>query len=166
MGFESEVVSEPPVVRASVIIKGVETQYGRIGAGRPVLLLAEDAGVRSTAAAGLARAVRVIVPEPGGETPGCDLLRGLLDGLGLEEVGIVADEALAVAALGLALADPWRIRHLALVVRSNRGRLLPPDGIEAALGSSGQRLVMLRTDGAPDWVDRIAGFMGGEPSAS
>jgi hypothetical protein len=159
MGIDWEIACDPPLVRASVIIKGVETIYDRAGVGRPVLVLAVDASLRFRTASALVPAARVIVPELRTDEAGGAWLHGLLDGLGVDGVGIVADEVWAVAALELALIDPWRVDRLAILHRPGTSGFLPPDGLEESLESAGQRLLLIEVGGAEGWTRRIAGFM-------
>lgn len=103
---------------------GIETPYLRVGTGRTVLVLrAGDRGdAPSPIVAALADRFRVIAPVPparladGGDDAFHAWLRDLLDGLGLDGVTLVADGAIAAPALAFALADPLRVRRVALFI--------------------------------------------------
>jgi pimeloyl-ACP methyl ester carboxylesterase len=102
---------------AVVLADGVSTRYVRRGAGLTVLLLGGDPAV----AEALASSFRVIAPEVTDDAPSQPVarLRGLLDGLGLAEVAILASPALADAALGLAREEPDRVKGTLLLVPSS-----------------------------------------------
>lgn len=162
----------PDFTYASVFISGVETGYERAGVGRPVILLVSDPVARMELSRSLSVCNRVIVPDIASvdETvvrdtvPGCDWLRGLLIGLGIEMTRLVMDAAWSVAGLSLAVAEPERIDRLAFVVDGAAGSM-PEAGIEDMLSSTGQRLFMVPTRSAGDLsecVSRIEAFFGGE----
>ena len=114
------------VARAVLTAGGVETTYVRMGMGRTVLVLRSgDRDDRpSPLVAALADRFRVIAPvrpaalRDGGDGASGDAfatwLRDLLDGLGLDGATIVAEGAVAVPTLAFALADPLRVRRVAL----------------------------------------------------
>lgn len=106
--------------RASVTVGAVETEYLRVGAGTPVLVLdhALAAAVRRGEVPGAWRAHRLVVPErttidalaaPAdghGPTPFDAWLRGMIDGLGLAACTVVASAPLAAEVLRFATRHP------------------------------------------------------------
>lgn len=93
----------PAETRATVIANGIETHYLRCGAGRTIVAL----GLTRSEIDTLARSCRVIAPEVI-DSEAC--LRSFLDGLGLNEVAVVATRDLAELAQGCADADPDRVK--------------------------------------------------------
>ena len=124
----ADVPAEPheraEVARAVLCAGGVETTYVRVGAGATVLVLRatdrEDAP--SPLVLALADRFRVIAPlRPAalagrGDDAFAAWLRDLLDGLGIDGATILAEGAVAPAALAFALADPLRVRRVALLI--------------------------------------------------
>jgi hypothetical protein len=102
-----------------------ETRYLRAGSGAPILLLFPDEDALGAALFDrLATRYRVVAPRvPSGVgAPGAPLskwLRELIDGLGIVQPTMVADESLAGALLGFSLVDPGRIGGLVAVCRDD-----------------------------------------------
>jgi pimeloyl-ACP methyl ester carboxylesterase len=117
----------PMVVRASVCAGGSTTPYLRAGAGDLIVLLGASfvTPEPDSLVSVLARSHRVVVPDfprtesvDGAATVAfSSRLRSFLDGLGADEVSIVARDDVALAALAFTLTDPDRVRRLALIVR-------------------------------------------------
>lgn len=121
------------VTTATVLADGLVTRYTRRGTGPSVLLLGP--GPHDPFAAALARSFRVFVPEVPRGPPAC-WLRGLLDGLGLGAVAVIAYPALAGAAAACARQDPERVRGVVIVTPDGTS---PPDW--AALSGAVSRLL-------------------------
>lgn len=133
-----------------------ETSYHRAGVGPPVLLLyaaalADPLGAALFAA--LATEFRVIAPvlPPGvGVAGGVAVsrwLRDLIDGLGLERPGVIADAWFAGPLLGFVLMDRARVGGVAAVCRDH----VDPhhDGaVEDELARSAHRLMVVLVDAA------------------
>lgn len=119
------------MTRAVLTARGVDTSYARMGAGPPLLLLRADGGDDTAApiVAALAARFRVIAPlrpasiDPEATGALAAWLRDLVDGLGIECLGLVADAVLGPAALAFAVDDPLRVTRLAVLV---------PDGSDTA----------------------------------
>lgn len=110
------------IVRAGVVAGGVDTRYLRAGRGTPVLVLSDDPARRAAFLEHLPLGLRVIAPElppapqPGAAGPDFPAWLGFfLEALGLWRVAVVADAALAVPAVDMALADPERVTSLVLL---------------------------------------------------
>ena len=110
--------------RATVLADGCQTRYLRTGTGPTVLFLVPVESDKATAAEtvvqSLSHRFRFIVPEvPGNVCNGTIAtpvwIRGLLDGLGLQSVVLLADASLRSHAIDIGLADPERIRGVTLV---------------------------------------------------
>jgi pimeloyl-ACP methyl ester carboxylesterase len=106
----------PEVSSASVQIGPREIRYLRRGSGAPLLLLVTRLPGKEALAA-LAELFRVVVPE----FPPPEALRGealtrwvcdLIDGLGLEQVVVLADEGTAVELKDSAAFDPDRVSRI------------------------------------------------------
>lgn len=120
--IETEAI--PAAFRASVCAGGTTTNYLRAGSGDVVLLLgASFVTPELDPLIGLlAYTHRVVVPElssaeaPDGKSRVAfsSRLRSFLDGLGFDEVSIVARDDVALAALAFALTDTDRVRRLVL----------------------------------------------------
>jgi hypothetical protein len=108
-----------PVLRAVLTVGAVETEYLRCGAGRPVLVLspALAAAIEAGAVPPTLRDVRLIVPmhtsidalaSPRDATQSvlAVWLRGMIDGLGLGGLTVVATPALAAEVRRFAEANP------------------------------------------------------------
>lgn len=119
--------TDSTLVRASVHAGGTTTNYFRAGSGDVVVLLGHAfADVsRDSLLDALATTHRVIVPEISG--PGdaevatiarAAWLRSFLDGLGLDDVSIVARDECALTALAYALTDFDRVRSVVLLLRN------------------------------------------------
>jgi len=152
--------------RAVLTAGGVETAYVRVGAGAPVVVLraGDDDGAPSPLVLALADRYRVLAPvRPAalagqGDDAFAAWLRDVLDGLGVDGATIVAEGAMAPPALAFALADPMRVRRIALVI-DDAGLTVPAPARVAAF------------DAATSWtgVLRFLGDerppVGGEPRA-
>ena len=114
----------PAFTYATVCCGSVETGYRRAGRGETVVALASpDWPAAASLFPALARDFRLIVPELDGldadatERPAfAGWLRGFLDGLGLTDVTLLADECFGAAALGSALTEPVRVGRLVVVL--------------------------------------------------
>lgn len=150
-----EAAACPPAAEAVLLTDTAETRYRRAGSGSPVLLLFPD-GARGPLGGRLFSSLRarfrVIAPEPPAATPPAlaasrsTWLRDLIDGLGLVRPGIVADEALGVAALEFLLLHPERVSGLITVSRDRHGLLPPEGGLSDRLEESQRRLLLLRME--------------------
>jgi hypothetical protein len=94
------------------------TRYRRRGSGRPVLLLCDspDSPLWELLLNALSECYRVIIPEfaqPGAE--GSFRLADFLEGLGCRAVSVIADAALASAALAVALGGCDQIARVIIV---------------------------------------------------
>jgi hypothetical protein len=170
MDIVREAPAEDGFTRASVYIAGRETGYRHAGRGRPVLILSGDDSIHGRLAAALSSVARVIVPERiegDDSTSTVSWIRGLLDGLGLERAGLVADKANGLVAITLALADPFRVDRVALLVDGEA--VVDGVGMEERLESTGQRVLIVgrpagaRDTGAtagPAWIGRLMSLMG------
>lgn len=118
--------TDSTLVRASVHAGGTTTNYFRAGSGDVVVLLdyAFADVSRDSLLDALATTHRVIVPEISG--PGdaevatiarAAWLRSFLDGLGVDDVSIVARDECALTALAYALTDFERVRSVVLLIR-------------------------------------------------
>ncbi len=129
--------------RAVLTAGGVETAYVRVGAGAPVVLLraGTDDGAPSPLALALADRFRVLAPVPPATLATNDgdafavWLRDVLDGLGVDGATIVAEGAMAPPALAFALADPLRVRRIALVI-DDAGLTVPAPARVAAFDAA------------------------------
>lgn len=114
--------SHGEIVRAGVVAGGVDTRYLGAGRGTPVLVLSDDPVRRTAFLEHLPLGLRVIAPElpphaqPGAAGPDFPAWLGFfLEALGLWRVAVVADAALAVPTVDMALADPERVTSLVLL---------------------------------------------------
>src|SRR5688500_4011849 len=112
---------------STLLTAACETHYVRAGAGSPMLLLF-PAGLDDALGAALferlAERYRVVAPVVpagvgGAGIPLARWLRELIDGLGLEQPTVVADESLAGALLGFSLVDPARIAGVIAICRDD-----------------------------------------------
>jgi hypothetical protein len=168
-----------PLITATVCAGDAETRYTRGGTGDPVVILAGEPRTRAALIAALARDLRVIAPElpvpaaadgrgqlhaadgdasaaPGdegaAEGSGVCRLCGVLDGLGLDRVALVADELFAACAIAFALLEPERTAAVVLTLPHSPDSA-PADGIiEGRL-----RLGEDRNDLLVAWLDREPG---------
>lgn len=121
--------------RAAVQAGDTLTPYLRTGSGRPVVILAAGGADRppwSGMIGRLADRFRVLVPEQ--VQAGADAavwLRSFVEGLGLWHISLVTEDALSVAAIGLALADPERVERVIVLSRC----CADDDSLEGALAS-------------------------------
>jgi len=119
----------PPIVRATVVADGLSTNILAAGSGPPALLLvAEQRRLPILAAlGGYFRVVAPEIPSPEGgpsdfltdggvhrttPSPAARWLDGLLDGIGIEAVVIVADDTLSEFARSYSDSAPGRVSHL------------------------------------------------------
>jgi hypothetical protein len=116
------------IVEAVVQVGEVATSYLRCGRGAPIVLVALDAALRLRLMAGLSREHCVIAPllppqatSPPDATSLADWLRGVIDGLGLEQAEIVLAADAAVLALPIRAACEQPVRVLRYGSRSGRG---------------------------------------------
>ena len=143
--------------RAVVQAGSTVTSYLRAGAGRPVVVLsrtAPDHAPTSALIETLRTAFRVMVPQLALEpAASMEWLAAFLDGLGLHQVGIIVDQALAPELLGFAREEPQRVDRI--VILADAGGTHPTwDGVT--------RPVLLVADDA-DRVDTISWFLAGAP---
>src|SRR4051794_13771273 len=110
--------------RATILADGCQTRYQRAGTGPTVLFLVPPTASHAAAADTLVQALghrfRFIVPEvPGNVCTGAIAtpvwVTGLLDGLGLQSVVLLADASLEAKTAAVSLAEPERISGVALV---------------------------------------------------
>lgn len=162
------------LARAAVDAGAVTTYYARLGSGEPILVLGiEGAGdsLGYVLLAPLASHFRVIAPEPLVECgkvrlalPGSlgapafsTWLRDFLDGLGVEQVGIVAEGKLAIPSLCFALSEPGRVRRLVLLYPDTPEPIPCESVIGEVLHPSGTPLLVLRmAEGAGDPASPLA----------
>ena len=145
----SEPSPAPPFTRATVCCGPVETGYRRAGRGNTVVALAaRDWTAAPSLFAALARDFRLIVPEidradddPAQRPAFAEWLSGFLDGLGLADVTLLADERFAAAALGWALIEPVRVARLVVVLGTSASDDAPLV-TDAMLCGSGTRLLV------------------------
>jgi pimeloyl-ACP methyl ester carboxylesterase len=152
-----------------VVVDGMNAQYLEAGTGSVLVLLhghEQNAASWRWIMPALARTRRVIAvslpghgetdPADGGYAPGRDLrpfVADFLDSLGIGTVDLVGHSAGGAVALNLALADPTRVRTLALVASSGLGRGVNP-------------LIALDTvPGLGEWAIRLSRLPGGTCSA-
>lgn len=182
--------SAPRVARASVDVGAITTFYQRAGCGSPVLVLSGGPGddpVRERLLAALAPRFRVIAPEPQGDATEAHAgsgrsggaafsawLRGFLDGLGLLQVSIVAEERLGIPALGFSLTDADRVERVVLLYRDPADPAAPGGAPPDHLNESDHPLLLARMgDGKEDpsapleprLAAELIGFLRGEPGA-
>lgn len=184
-GEEPGADGAPPVlVRARVCAGDVAISYVQAGEGCPVVVLGaapESDTTRLLFLETLSRHLRVLAPamEDGGRaTAGEDggtrvafsrWLRGFIDGLGLGPVGLVAEEAFGVPALGFSLADPERVDRVALVLRDEPDPSMAPGTSRDTFAATGTPVMVLRVgagDREPDswaatWSADLVGFLTG-----
>lgn len=129
------------VVRAGVVAGGVDTRYLGVGRGAPVLVLSDDPTRRAALLEQLPLGLRVIAPElppslhPWVAWPESSVWLGhFLEALGLWRVAVVADAALTVPSVDLALADPGRVTSLVLLQHGLRNDGTEEDGFAAQIG--------------------------------
>ncbi len=106
--------------RAALTVGSVETEYVRCGSGPPVLVLAPAlaAEVERGRIPEAFRAHRLIVPTrttidalamPASGAPFARWLRGMIDGLGLDQLTVVVSHALADEVRRFSAANPGEI---------------------------------------------------------
>lgn len=130
------------------------TAYLRAGAGRPVVLLRTVDGpdpLWGALMSGLTSHFRVIVPTaPPAHVEFGPWLRAFLDGLGLLQVGVVAEAAVAVCVLGFAMADPDRVSHLVLISSDGNGSANVDGALADPSRSAGLPLLVVHPDSPGD----------------
>lgn len=145
------------MIEAVVQAGAWETSYRRAGAGSPVLLLVGDgAEPRDWLFRTLAARFRVVAAtRPVGADTFEAWLRGLIDGLGLEQPAVVAWTAEGGALLGFAAIDPHRLRRLALVHDAATPR--PPAGpLDDAIAAALHPILVLPIPEPADVAGRLA----------
>ena len=161
------------VVRAGVVAGGVDTRYLGAGRGAPVLVLSDDPARRTALLKQLPLGLRVIAPElppsphPRVERPDFPAWLGcFLEALGLWRVAMVADAALIVPSVDMALADPERVTSLVLLQRGLPNEGTEADGFDAQIGALPNGIPLLSTwVGAGELssleraIPHIAGFL-------
>ena len=173
-----------PFTRAAIDVDAVSTTYIRAGTGAPVVLLAGPGGLGADDALLPALASRFCVVAPELARPGAwpaagessapafsEWLRGFLDGLGLLQASIVADEHWALRALSFCQTDPLRVERLVLCYRDAADRGVRAAAAPDVLGRSGhpllvrcQRLEPLAAPESP--VDDVVTFLLGQDPAA
>lgn len=153
-------MSLPPVM-AALHAGPIETHYHRAGHG-PALLLLFAQGLDDPLGAalfhGLSAHFRVILPmvpaavqgaaTPGGApVPASRWVRDLVDGLGLDRPGVVADEPFAGAVLAVMLAAPGRVGGAVAIGRDHAAAV---EAIEDHLDHSGRALAVILVDDTLD----------------
>ena len=152
----------PAFTRATVCCGPVETGYRRAGRGETVVALAaHDWPAAPSLLPALARDFRVIVPDllPHGDA-GAPLafdgwLTGFLDGLGLANVTLLADERFTAAALGFTLAEPVRVGRLVVVLDAAASDGFP-GATDATLCGTGTRMRVTWMRPDTDWASEVA----------
>jgi hypothetical protein len=142
-----------PAVEAVLQTGAMETRYRRAGAGVPVLLLfprglADVLGAELfTRLSTRYRVVAPVVPDGvgGAGIPRSTWLRALIDGLGLVQPTVVADETLAGALLGFSLVDPGRVGGVVAICRDDADPASSVGTLHAAHG-----LLVVAVDTASD----------------
>jgi hypothetical protein len=103
---------------AEIRIGGQSIRYRRLGAGYPVLVLAEAAEICPTVADALTQggALRLILPEPPLENVHlAGWLGDFLEGVGATSVGLLATQSFCMAAVELAMFASEQITRAVLV---------------------------------------------------
>jgi len=123
--------NRPALVRASVCAGGLTTTYLRTGTGPLVVVLGERSGDAATnpMIGVVADGHRVVIPDlqsvrSDDGPPAVDFsewLRAFLDGLGAEDVVLVASEDVAPDAIAFARSDSDRVRRVVLATRVDIG---------------------------------------------
>ena len=155
-------LAAPAFTHATVCCGRVETRYRRAGRGENVVALAaRDWPASPSLFPALARDFRVIVPEPhprgdAGERLAFDgWLTGFLDGLGLTNVTLLADERFTAAALGFTLTAPVRVGRLVVVLDAAASDGFP-GATDAMLCGTGTRMRVTWMRSDPDWASEVA----------
>jgi pimeloyl-ACP methyl ester carboxylesterase len=118
------------MIEAVVQTGRVETPYRRAGVGEPVLILAglAEGEAGEWLFGQLAQRFRTIAPVLPAEVELEAWLRGLIDGLGLDQPALVASTAIGAGLLRFVALDPGRAGRLALF------QTPPPTGVAATEG--------------------------------
>jgi hypothetical protein len=158
----------PAFTRATVCCGSVETEYRRAGRGDAVVaLVARDWSAAPTLFPALARDFRLIVPELDPvavcrERPTfAAWLTGFLDGLGISNVTLLADEQFGAAALGATLAEPVRVGRLVVVLDSTASDDSPPATDGVLCGTGTRLLVTWMRPGGDSACEVAAALLGG-----
>ncbi|HEV2130838.1 MAG TPA: hypothetical protein VGR27_07040 [Longimicrobiaceae bacterium] len=164
------------------------TYYARLGSGEPILVLGSGEARDSLGSfllVPLAARFRVIAPEPlvedgkatlmlpgsAGAPAFSSWLRDFLDGLGVEQVSIVAEGKLAIPSLCFTLSDPGRVERLVLLYPDAPGPLPVESVIGEVLHPSETPLLVLRVGGeagdpssplGPQLCEVVIQFLSGE----
>jgi pimeloyl-ACP methyl ester carboxylesterase len=158
---ESAAGTPPPAIEAVVQTATSETVYRRAGRGPQVLLVAADGDGGPLGRAlfrTLAERFRVVapcysIPEGSGTPPGHAevgvWLRDVIDGLGLDRPGIVADEMFAGAAVEFARMEPDRVGRLAVICRPGARPALDEAALQDAFSRTAPPFLLLRVKAAP-----------------
>lgn len=160
MHDDSELPQRSGTFRAVVRVGATITEYLRSGRGRPVLMLRppEPTGpLWDELLATTAGSLKVIVPEvmPQADDPAA-WFAAFLDGLGLQQVAVVAHGVHASLTYDLAARDPERISRCILI--DGQG---PPPRQPLT-----QPLLLLPADGdVADTVEAVVRFLAGDPDA-
>jgi hypothetical protein len=157
---ESAAGDPPPAIEAVVQTATIETIYRRAGRGPQVLLVAADGEGEPLGRAlfrTLAERFRVVAPcyvppEGTGRAPDRAAvgvwLRDVIDGLGLDRPGIVADETFAGAAVEFASAEPDRVGRLAVICRPGDRPALDEAALQDAFSRAAPPFLLLRVEAA------------------
>lgn len=145
------------MIEAVVQTGAFETSYRRAGTGAPVLLLdGGDPEIGEWLFRSLAARFRVVAPARRDGQAGFEAwLRGLIDGLGLDQPAVVAAVADGAALLAFAAIDPLRLRRLALV-EGPPGALSRAGALDDAIGAAGHPVLVVPVPTAADSAGRRA----------
>ena len=171
--------SQASLICATVCVGVAETRYTRAGSGDPVVILAEASGLRPVLMAPLSRQFRVMAPElcepaqtsaEDEELSIVDRVTGFVDCLGLSEVSLVADERFGAAAIALALAEPERVRSVAVLLMGSRDAAPADRVLRTSLRMTREDLLLLwldpadRADRRNAQIDTVAAFLANRQS--
>jgi pimeloyl-ACP methyl ester carboxylesterase len=173
------------MIEAVVQTGAFETSYRRAGSGVAVLLLImeAEAEIGDWLFGQLSRRFRTIAPVlPAGSQPvsgaspngaGADLedwLRGLIDGLGLEQPALVAGAACGARLLRFMALDPHRVGRLALVQPADPDGMAPGHLVLGDPGPADPHPVLVMgipgpedRDGRSAGLARLARFLADSP---
>ena len=161
-----------PAAMAALRIGNSDVAYCRSGsaAGAPLLLLVEDANLRDRLRARFKDSFRVYslsLQDTAPDIATRALLRGVIDGLGLDQPHLLADEARGLAVMDYVISDPQRVGRIALFWREPATALYEEPVLEEQLAFTACSLLLVRLDGscnaagdASDPFAAIARFLG------